>query len=175
MSITLDDEIIFSRYSSDDIIQFKSREHYHICDYTDAKLVPAVDGRNVFQPRRAGKIYFGCSRHCLNGHKIEIKVRREKFKGFNKARGRPCDSNSGRGTKILRVSSFSNCQRQCRLSSVCNGYQFVKKRGRRHRSNNICTLYKGHPNASPISRVKPELLNQYKEYTCGTASSRLKM
>eukprot|EP00562_Extubocellulus_spinifer_P022896 CAMPEP_0178627506 /NCGR_PEP_ID=MMETSP0698-20121128/8945_1 /TAXON_ID=265572 /ORGANISM="Extubocellulus spinifer, Strain CCMP396" /LENGTH=683 /DNA_ID=CAMNT_0020266735 /DNA_START=69 /DNA_END=2120 /DNA_ORIENTATION=- len=169
MSIALGDEIVFSSYRSNDVIQFKSREHYIKCDYTDSIDVPkSFDGRNTFQSRRTGKFFFGNSRNCLTGQKIEVRVRKSRTKGFNKARGRPCDSNSGTGSKKLRVSSTAKCQRQCRSSSVCYGYQFVKRRNGKR--SGTCTHYEGRPTASPISRVRPELLDQFKEYTCGALS-----
>lgn len=168
ISIALGDEIVFSRYRSGNVIQFKSREHYLKCDYTDFKAVPEVDGRNKFFSRRTGKYFFGNSRNCLAGHKIEVRVRKRGSKGFNKARGRPCDSNSGTGSKKLKVSSTANCQRHCRSFSVCNGYQFVKRRNGRR--SGTCTLYEGRPTASPISTLRPGLLDQFKVYTCGALS-----
>ena len=171
--ISAGDLVIFSfdkSSRSDDIVQFMDRQHYLDCNYDGAKRVEEIDGRPAYVGKRKGRSYFGCSKHCMTiGHKVEIRTRKgtsSASKSFTNYRGRPCDSNAGSGIRKLRASSLKSCQRHCRLDNGgCNGYQFIKNRRRRISS---CTLYRGRPKAALISVAKPELMERYSSYTCGT-------
>lgn len=174
MTISSGDHIIFNfdkSTRSDDIVQFLDRQHYLDCNYDGAKRVGAIDGRPTYVAKRKGRAYFGCSKHCsAMGHKVEIRSRKgasSLSKSFTNYRGRPCDSNAGRGMRKLRASSLKSCQRHCRLDREgCNGYQFIKHRRRQISS---CTLYRGRPRAALLSVVKPELLDRYSSYSCGAS------
>ena len=167
MSLKVGDEIVFSAdRETDDIVQFASRYHYLNCLYQDAVRLPEVDGKATFKATRTGKVYIGCSKHCVAGHKVEIRIRKGLSKDFNKFKARPCDSNAGQGTKRLRTHSLKKCQNRCRRYSWCKGFQFSK--GTRRISN--CILYKGYPKASLIQVVRPDLAWHFSSYTCAAAT-----